>query len=215
VPPVDFIPVAEQSGAIVPIGSWVIEQVCRQQRAWYPRYGLAVTVNASARQLRRADFATTVLAALDANGLPGAALIVEITETGLVTAIRDAATVTAQLGILRERGVRIAIDDFGTGYSSLAYLRQLPVDILKMDGAFTTNQVQIGAARDRVFIRAIVELAASLDLQTVAEAVETAEQANRLRALGCDLAQGFHFARPGPPEAIEGMLATRSARVVA
>jgi diguanylate cyclase (GGDEF)-like protein len=203
VSPADFIPVAEQSGAIVPIGTWVIEQVCAQLREWYPRYGLSVTVNAAARQLRREDFADTVLGALDRNNLPGAALIVEITETGLITATRDAATVTAQLQRLRDRGVRIAIDDFGTGYSSLAYLRQLPVDILKMDGSFTLHH---DGDRDHVFVRAIVELAGSLGLRTIAEAVETPEQAERLRLLGCDLAQGYHFARPGPPAAMEAVL---------
>jgi diguanylate cyclase (GGDEF)-like protein len=210
VPPDAFIPVAEQSGAIVPIGTWVIQRVCDQQRLWWPAYGVPVTVNASARQLRRPDFAATVLAAISASGIPGHALIVEITETGLITAIADAATVTAQLRTLREHGVRIAIDDFGTGYSSLAYLRQLPVDILKMDGSFTTNQVQGGAARDRAFIRAIVELADSLDLVTVAEAVETADQADRLVALGCHLAQGYHFARPAPADDIEPLLAERT-----
>jgi len=180
-------------------------------REWWPRYGVPVTVNASARQLRRPDFAATVLAALAASGVPGGALIVEITETGLITAIADAATVTGQLGTLREHGVRIAIDDFGTGYSSLAYLRQLPVDILKMDGSFTANQVQTGAARDRAFIRAIVELADSLDLRTVAEAVETAEQADRLAALGCHLAQGYHFARPAPADVIDALLTAQFA----
>jgi len=209
--PDEFIPVAEQSGAIVPIGAWVVQRVCDQLREWWPRYGVPVTVNASARQLRRPDFAATVLAALAASGVPGGALIVEITETGLITAIADAATVTGQLGTLREHGVRIAIDDFGTGYSSLAYLRQLPVDILKMDGSFTANQVQTGAARDRAFIRAIVELADSLDLRTVAEAVETAEQADRLAALGCHLAQGYHFARPAPADVIDALLTAQFA----
>jgi EAL domain-containing protein (putative c-di-GMP-specific phosphodiesterase class I) len=206
VSPATFIPIAEQSGAIVPIGTWVIEEVCAQLREWYPRYGIAVSVNAAARQVRRNDFAATVLTALDANELPGSALIVEITETGLITAAHDAATVTTQLQLLRDRGVRIAIDDFGTGYSSLAYLRQLPVDILKMDGSFTSDHVQTGEARDHAFVRAIVELANSLGLRTIAEAVETGEQATRLAALGCDLAQGYHFARPGPPEATEAVL---------
>ena len=206
VSPADFIPVAEQSGAIVPIGTWVIQEVCAQLREWYPRFGISVTVNAAARQVRRNDFAATVLAALDDNELPGSALIVEITETGLVTAVHDAATVAAQLQMLRDRGVRIAIDDFGTGYSSLAYLRQLPVDILKMDGSFTANHVE-GGASDQAFVRAIVELASSLGLSTIAEAVETAEQADRLALLGCDMAQGYHFARPEPPEVVEKILA--------
>ncbi|GAA1028466.1 hypothetical protein GCM10009557_13610 [Virgisporangium ochraceum] len=203
VSPADFIPVAEQSGAIVPIGTWVLREVCAQLRDWYPRYGISVTVNAAARQVRRDDFAETVLEALADNDLPGTALIVEITETGLITAARDAATVMAQLQRLRDRGVRIAIDDFGTGYSSLAYLRQLPVDILKMDGSFTSHLED----RDHVFVRAIVELAGSLGLRTIAEAVETPEQAERLALLGCDLAQGYHFARPAPPEATETILA--------
>jgi diguanylate cyclase (GGDEF)-like protein len=212
VSPVDFIPVAEQSGAIVPIGTWVIHQVCAQLVDWYPRYGVSVTVNAAARQVRRDDFAETVLEALADHNLPGSALIVEITETGLITAARDAATVMAQLQRLRDRGVRIAIDDFGTGYSSLAYLRQLPVDILKMDGSFTLDHIE---QRDHVFVRAIVELAASLGLRTIAEAVETPEQAERLALLGCDLAQGYHFARPAPPEATEAILAAALARVSA
>jgi diguanylate cyclase (GGDEF)-like protein len=215
VPPDRFIPVAEQSGAIVPIGGLVIAQVCAQQREWYPRYGVPVTVNVSARQLRLADFADGVLAALRANDLPGSALIIEITETGLITAVTDAATVMAQLHALRRNGVQIAIDDFGTGYSSLAYLRQLPVDILKMDGSFTANQVQAGSARDLVFIRAIVELAASLDLRTVAEAVETPEQARRLVSLGCQLAQGYHFARPAPAAVIEPLLAAQAPHTAA
>jgi diguanylate cyclase len=214
VSPAEFVPVAEQSGTIVPIGGWVIEEVCRSLRDWFPAYGISVAINVSARQLRRPDFAETVLASLRAYDLPGEALIVEITETALITAVADLPTVTAHLHVLREHGVRIAIDDFGTGYSSLAYLRQLPVDILKMDGSFTTHQVHNDGPRDRAFIRAIVELAASLGLRTVAEAVETEQQAERLRALHCDLAQGFHFARPVPAAEFGQVLDARAFTLV-
>ncbi|BFU47400.1 putative bifunctional diguanylate cyclase/phosphodiesterase [Krasilnikovia sp. MM14-A1004] len=198
IPPDHFIPLAEQGGAITAIGDWVLRQVCTDLRRLWPEYQLAVTVNVSARQLRDPLFATHLLSLLDACALPGRALIVEITETVLVTSVTDAATVTAQLQQLRDHGVRIAIDDFGTGYSSLAYLRELPVDILKMDGSFTARQIDNGGAREIAFIRAILELSRSLGLVTIAEAVETPTQAQRLRALDCTLAQGYHFARPAP-----------------
>jgi diguanylate cyclase (GGDEF)-like protein len=215
VSPAEFIPLAEQSGAIVQLGTWVIRQVCADLRDWHPRHELPVTVNVSARQLRRPDFADTVLGSLRDVHLPGSALIVELTETALITSLNDAAAVTAQLQVLRAEGVRVAIDDFGTGYSSLAYLRQLPVDILKMDGSFTAHQIQLGRPRDLAFIRAILELAGSLDLRTVAEAVETAEQADRLRTLGCQLAQGYHFGRPGPASSMRALLAAQPAQSVA
>ncbi|WP_412751499.1 putative bifunctional diguanylate cyclase/phosphodiesterase [Krasilnikovia sp. M28-CT-15] len=198
IPPDRFIPLAEQSGAITAIGDWVLRQVCTDLRRLWAEHQIAVTVNVSAHQLRDPLFAAHLLNLLDACALPGRALIVEITETVLVTSVTDAATVTAQLQELRERGVRIAIDDFGTGYSSLAYLRELPVDILKMDGSFTAHQIDNGGTREIAFIRAILDLSRSLGLVTIAEAVETATQAERLRALDCNLAQGYHFAKPAP-----------------
>ncbi|GAB1691157.1 hypothetical protein KRM28CT15_29600 [Krasilnikovia sp. M28-CT-15] len=209
-----FIPLAEQSGAIVAIGSWVLAQVCADLRDLHRDHGLSVTVNVSAQQLRDPRFAHHVLDLLQRNDLPGSALIVEITETVLVTSVVDAATVTEQLQILRDHQVRIAIDDFGTGYSSLAYLRQLPVDILKMDGSFTALQIEEGTERDLAFIRAILELSRLLGLQTIAEAVETAAQADRLRELGCDLAQGYHFARPAPVAALHELLRERRGAAV-
>ncbi|GGQ74932.1 putative bifunctional diguanylate cyclase/phosphodiesterase [Couchioplanes azureus] len=212
VPPGRFIPLAEQSGAIVAIGSWVLAQVCADLRDLHREHGLSVTVNVSAQQLRDARFAQRVLDLLGRHDVPGSALIVEITETVLVTSVVDAATVTEQLQILRDHGVRIAIDDFGTGYSSLAYLRQLPVDILKMDGSFTALQIEEGTVRDLAFIRAILELSRNLGLQTIAEAVETAAQADRLRELGCDLAQGYHFARPAPVAALHELMSERRGR---
>jgi diguanylate cyclase (GGDEF)-like protein len=196
--PGQFIPLAEQSGAIVAIGGWVMSQVCADLSTLHREHGLSVTVNVSAHQLRDPQFAHSVLDLLRRHDVPGSALIVEITETVLITSVIDAATATEQLQTLRDHDVRIAIDDFGTGYSSLAYLRQLPVDILKMDGSFTAQQIEQSTERDLAFISTILALSRTLGLRTIAEAVETAAQADRLNALGCDQAQGYHFARPAP-----------------
>ncbi|GAA2354556.1 putative bifunctional diguanylate cyclase/phosphodiesterase [Dactylosporangium salmoneum] len=203
VPPLDFIPVAEQYGIIVPIGAWVLRRACRDVRTWHERFGISVTVNVSGRQLREPDFAATVISALREAGLPGSALILEITETVLVSAGPSSGDVTALLTTLRAEGVRVAVDDFGTGYSSLAYLRHLPVDILKIDRAFTPEG---GLAEEMAFTRAIVELGNSLRLSSIAEAVETPEQAERLRQLDCPQAQGYHFSRPLPAADLDEVL---------
>ncbi|WP_433796687.1 putative bifunctional diguanylate cyclase/phosphodiesterase [Actinoplanes sp. CA-252034] len=209
VSPARFIPLAEQSGDILVIGEWVLGRVCADLVGLWGTYRLPVTVNVSAHQLRDTGFAARLLDRLGDAGLPGEALIVEITETVLVTTVTDAATTTGQLEQLREHGVRIAIDDFGTGYSSLAYLRELPVDILKMDGSFTSQQIEDGGPREIAFVRTIVELGRSLDLCTLAEAVETEAQARRLQELGCHLAQGYHFARPAPVGRLHELLAAQ------
>ncbi|WP_327005344.1 EAL domain-containing protein [Dactylosporangium sp. NBC_01737] len=203
VPPLEFIPIAEQYGLIVPIGAWVLQQACRDVRSWHDRFGISVTVNVSGRQLREPDFAQTVLSALRGADLPGSALILEITETVLVSSSTENDEVTVLLSALREEGVRVAVDDFGTGYSSLAYLRHLPVDILKIDRAFTPEG---GMAEEMAFTRAIVELGNSLRLSSIAEAVETPEQAERLRELDCPQAQGYHFSRPLPAEDLNEVL---------
>ncbi|GAA4610245.1 hypothetical protein GCM10023107_95850 [Actinoplanes octamycinicus] len=197
VPPVVFIPVAEQTGLIGQVGLVALRLACARGADWYRRHGVYVTVNVSTHQLRDPDFADTVLGVLAETGMPGAGLVLEITESVLI----DAAD-TPVLGTLREHGIRIAIDDFGTGYSSLAYLRRLPVDILKIDRSFID---------DVSFTRAILELARSQDLVTVAEGVETASQAAQLRDLRCDLVQGYHFGRPGRPETIESLMRESSA----
>jgi diguanylate cyclase len=207
VPPDEFIPVAEQAGLIVPIGAWVLRQACRDVLAWHRQFGIAVTVNVSGRQLREPGFVETVTGALRESGLPGEALILEITETVLVASTTsEAAGVTALLSEVRAHGVRIAVDDFGTGYSSLAYLRHLPVDILKIDRAFTPDGADGSLADEMAFTRAILELGSSLRLQSIAEAVETPEQAQRLRQLHCPLAQGYHFSRPLPAAALDTVL---------
>jgi EAL domain-containing protein (putative c-di-GMP-specific phosphodiesterase class I) len=199
--------VAEQSGLITQIGTWVLRRACQDARRWYDRYGTSVTVNVSVRQLRDREFADTLATVLAETGLPGHALILEITETMLVADTNDETErVTALLTEIRARGIRIAIDDFGTGYSSLAYLRQLPVDILKIDRTFTA---EVGNGQP-AFTKAILELGDSLNLVSIAEAVETQDDADGLRQLRCRLAQGYHFFRPLASEHVDGVLAARN-----
>ncbi|WP_432830470.1 putative bifunctional diguanylate cyclase/phosphodiesterase [Dactylosporangium sp. CA-092794] len=208
VSPAVFVPVAEEIGLIARLGSWVLEQACTDARAWHERHGISVTVNVSGRQLRNPRFADEVLAVLRRTGLPGAALVLEITETVLVTAsLEETEEVSRRLARLRAFGIRIAIDDFGTGYSSLAYLRTLPLDVLKIDRAFVSR---IEERQEKALFRAVVELARSMYLQPVAEGVETTGQARVLRELDCALAQGFLFARPLPAASLTALLAERS-----
>ena len=214
VPPDAFIPAAEDTGLIVPIGEWVLDRACEQAGEWFAKYGVAVTVNVSGHQLRDPDFVPTVKRILTRHDLPGRALVLEITETVLVTETAAATdTVTRRLAQLREHGVGIAIDDFGTGYSSLSYLRSLPVDVLKIDRSFTASA---GAEQPRLhewaFTRAILEMSASLGLKTVAEGVENAEQARLLRRMNCTFAQGFHFDRPMPASDVDALLAATPRR---
>jgi diguanylate cyclase (GGDEF)-like protein len=215
IPPDEFIPEAEDSGLIVPIGTWVLRESCRVVARWHHQNGAVVSVNVSPRQLREPDFAITVLDALRDSGLPPRALILEITEGVLVASGVVTEQAIGHLGVLRERGVRVAVDDFGTGYSSLAYLRDLPIDLIKIDKSFMPTAGEADPAA-RTMVKAIIDLAAGLRLSTVAEGVETAEQVLLLRELGCERAQGFFFARPVPePEAAELLAASsrRNARV--
>ncbi|MFB9407370.1 putative bifunctional diguanylate cyclase/phosphodiesterase [Dactylosporangium matsuzakiense] len=202
VPPDDFIPVAEETGLIVPIGAWVLEQACRAAGTWHERFGTSITVNVSVRQLAEPHFADEVLAVLDRTGLPAAALVLEITESVFAG---DADALPDALARLRGHGIRIAIDDFGTGYSSLSYLNQLPVDILKIDRSFVPSGP--GSDGDHAFTRAVLQLGSSRSLPAIAEGIETAEQAEVLHALGCRLAQGYHFAKPGPASQLEAAFA--------
>ncbi|MGK5683365.1 putative bifunctional diguanylate cyclase/phosphodiesterase [Actinoplanes sp. URMC 104] len=201
VPPDQFIGAAEDSGLIVPIGTWVLRESCRVVADWHRRHGTVVSVNVSPRQLREPDFGATVVDALRSSALPPDALILEITEGVLV----DSGPVTEQaishLSMLRSHGVRVAVDDFGTGYSSLAYLRDLPIDHIKIDRSFMPAPGACDPAAVAL-VKAVIDLAAGLGLGTIAEGVETAEQVALLRELGCERAQGFHYARPLPaPEA--------------
>ena len=213
VAPAEFIPAAEMTGLIVPLGQWVLRTACARARHWYAAHGVSVSVNVSGLQLAERDFADTVLAALDDHNLPGDALIVEITETVLIASTDRARDVAERLDRLRRAGVRIAIDDFGTGYSSLAHLHQLPVDVLKIDRRFVQDIGSgPGAARARDVTRAILDLGAVLGLQTIAEGVETDEQWRMLVDLGCAYGQGFRLAVPSPADEVDGMLAAPARR---
>ncbi len=192
VPPSEFIVLAEESGLIRTLGRWVIEEACRQARAWQlAGTPVAISVNLTAREFQHPSLAGEITAALVAAGLDARWLWLEITES---LAMNDPDASIATLAALRALGVAVAIDDFGTGYSSLAYLQRLPVDVLKIDQVFING---LGTeTEDTSIVTAIITLAHTLGLRVVAEGVETAAQADRLRALDCDLAQGYYFARP-------------------
>src|SRR5438874_859036 len=192
--PTEFIPIAEETGLIVPIGRWVLETACREIRsldAAQPGRELRGSVNVSAVQLEREDFANEVSTVLHETGLAPGRLILELTESLLLE--RSEPTL-ASMRRIRQLGVRLAIDDFGTGYSSLSYLPELPVDMLKIDRSFV---VGLDSGRESLaVVRSIIRLAATLGLVTLAEGIERPEQAARLRTIGAELGQGYYFARP-------------------
>jgi diguanylate cyclase (GGDEF)-like protein len=204
IPPATFIPLAEQNGAIHEIGAWVLEQACRQVLTWQnrlpPHRSLHLSVNISARQLENTTLAEDILATVDQVGFNPRSLVLELTESALV----DDQSALPQLDALRERGIRIALDDFGTGYSSLRYLTRLPVDILKLDRCFVEelNGQHDGSA----VAEAVIRLGQILHLDTVAEGIETPQQAAELELLGCSQAQGYHFARPLTDTAVDTLL---------
>ncbi|HVP01456.1 MAG TPA: EAL domain-containing protein [Solirubrobacteraceae bacterium] len=205
VSPADFIPAAERSGLIVSIGRWVLETACREavavQRLGRGGEPLKVSVNLSARQLQRPDVEDHVRHALEVSGLDPALLVLEITESMLID---DWDLALERLENLRAIGVKIAVDDFGTGYSSLNYIRQLPVDILKIDKSFVDGLVESGS--ETALMAAIVDLASVLQLHPVAEGVEHESQLHRLRSMGCELGQGFLFSRPLPAAQLHALL---------
>lgn len=203
VPPGKFIPVAEDSGLIVPIGDWVIEEACRQAAAW-SRKGLpplTVAVNLSALQFKRGEVESVVSQALAASGLPPAQLELELTESVLIS---DVESVETRLKSLKALGVKLAIDDFGTGYSSLSYLKRLSVDKLKIDQSFVRDLER--HPEDVAIVRAIIQMAKGLGLSTIAEGVETLAMMQHLRALGCLEGQGYWFAKPLPAPVFEDWL---------
>ncbi|PXW96598.1 PAS domain S-box-containing protein/diguanylate cyclase (GGDEF)-like protein [Sphaerotilus hippei] len=206
-----FIPVAEETGLIVPIGAWVIEEACRQLALWRAagHTALGISVNLSALQLRDAELLGTIASSLRRHQLGPGSLELEVTESVLMEQVEPHLRL---LTALRELGVRLSIDDFGTGYSSLNYLSQFPIDELKIDRSFVRGRMLEGG-RDLAIVRAIIGLARSLGLKVVAEGVETAGEAATLRTAGCDELQGFHYARPMPADAAGQWL--REARQVA
>ena len=198
--PDQFIPLAESTGQIVPLGRWVLEEAARQARAWQCAEGRSphVNVNLSPIQLHHPDLVAEVVRALDDSGLPPAALCLEVTESALIGADEDA---LKPLRRIADLGVEIALDDFGTGYSNLSSLRWLPVSVLKLDRAFTRGLRQSPADPvDSKIIEGIVTLAHGLGLTVTVEGIETRTQAEHLRDLGCDTGQGWYYARPGPPD---------------
>jgi diguanylate cyclase (GGDEF)-like protein/PAS domain S-box-containing protein len=204
VPPADFVPLAEETGLVIPMGAWVLRHAARAVARWRTTIapGLRLAVNISARQLEDPGLAGTVAAILAEEGLDPPSLCLEITETALM---RDAEASSRSLESLRAIGIRMAVDDFGTGYSSLFYLRRFPLQVLKLD-----RFVVAGLGRDpedTAIIGSVIRLAHALGLEAVAEGVETPHQGAALAALGCDLAQGLYWAQPAPQEEIERLLA--------
>jgi diguanylate cyclase (GGDEF)-like protein len=204
--PADFIPLAEETGLIVPIGDWVLRTACVQQRAWVEAGlpSLKVAVNLSARQLKDPELVDRVLGTVADTGMDPRCLDLEITESVLIEQPEEHQDAMARL---RAAGVQISIDDFGTGYSSLNYLSELPVDVLKIDGSFVRRLTRAAPpGRASVIPELIIEMAHRLNLHVIAEVVETADQLHELRRMGCDVGQGYYFNRPLPAEQIAALL---------
>jgi EAL domain-containing protein (putative c-di-GMP-specific phosphodiesterase class I) len=205
--PADFISVAEQSGKIVELGRFVLQQATRDARRWQVRYPatpqIQISVNLSGRQLQHSELVSDVMAAVDGAGLEPQTLILELTESVLLS---DHEAAVRTLQELRSLGLRLALDDFGTGYSSLGQLRDFPVDILKMDRSFVAG-IGSGIA-DGAILRAIIGLANSLSLMTIGEGVERAEQLAALNAMGCQAGQGFYLSKPLDHDAMDTLLSS-------
>jgi EAL domain-containing protein (putative c-di-GMP-specific phosphodiesterase class I) len=203
--PDTFIPLAEETGLIVPLGQWVLDQACSQTRRWQVQYpstpALGISVNLSGRQFQNPHLIEDIQQTLSRTGLDPHSLKLEITES---VAMQDPDATAITLRALKALGVRLAIDDFGTGYSSLSYLKRFSVDTLKIDRSFVDglgNDIQHTA-----IVQSVITLARALNLTTTGEGIETPSQQEHLRALGCDAGQGFLFARPIPAREIEELL---------
>lgn len=203
IPPVTFIPLAESSGLIIQLGEWVITEACEQAKRWYDQGILqfAVAVNISSIQFKRGNIDSIVLGALAASGLPPQYLELELTESLL---IEDSDRLTSTLSSLRSEGVHLSIDDFGTGYSNLGYLKKFEVEALKIDQSFVRKMDD--HSDDAAIVRAIIQMATSLGLKTIAEGVEDVNTAALLRSLGCTQAQGYYWARPMPADEVPGFV---------
>jgi diguanylate cyclase (GGDEF)-like protein len=204
VSPAEFIPLAEETGLILPLGRFVLEEACRQIGTWrrvHPELdGLVVSVNLSPRQFRQVDLDEHVAEALARSGLDAGSLCLEVTEGVMV---EDVEAATSTLNRLKALGVTISVDDFGTGYSSLSYLKRFPIDYVKIDRSFVAG---LDEKVDSEIVRSVIRLAAAIGIDVVAEGVENAEQLARLEALGCPLVQGYHVARPQPAGATEAFI---------
>jgi len=209
--PAEFIPVAEDSGIILPLGEWVLREACRQAREWMDAgHALTMAVNLSARQFRQKSLVQNVAAILRETGLPPERLELEITESTMMHHTEEA---MRSLRALHELGVQLSLDDFGTGYSSLSYLHRFPVHTLKVDQSFVRD---IKSDRDdAAIVSTVITLARQLRLRSLAEGVETEAQLSYLRARGCDLFQGFLFCQPRPAGEVGPMLARHCAPALA
>jgi EAL domain-containing protein (putative c-di-GMP-specific phosphodiesterase class I) len=201
-PPSDFLPMAEESGLILALGDWVLDEACRQAAAWQAQgESICIAVNVSARQLVKGDLVGRVKELTALHGIPATALQIELTETALMV---DPVKAIETLGSLREMGMGIAVDDFGTGYSSLSRLRSLPIDLLKIDRSFVMNAEH--DARDAQVVRTIIALAQNLGLEVVAEGVESEAHASMLKDSGCTVCQGYHYGHPQSASQLEAFL---------
>lgn len=203
VPPSQFIPLAEETGLIIPMGAWVLRQACCYLRDWYNDGNdpLTMSVNISSRQLKSDSFVGEVHAILKETSIPPHALILELTESMIM---EDTPWMRDIIRDLKSLGVQIAVDDFGTGYSALSYIKRFPIDVIKIDRSFI-----IGIHEnpfDAAIARAIIEMSHSLSIQIVAEGVEKPEQLLKLQELACDSVQGYFFSKPMPPEELVGTI---------
>jgi EAL domain-containing protein (putative c-di-GMP-specific phosphodiesterase class I) len=211
--PNDFIPLAEETGAIIPLGAWILHEACRQLKEWQSTLpgaaDLRMNINVSGKQFASPEFLATVESALATSGLRAESISLEITESVMLHNADDA---RQTLSRIRNLGIQIHLDDFGTGYSSLSYLRDFPVDALKIDRSFVStaeDEATAGLASADI-VRSIIALAGSMSLSVTAEGVETAAQVEALRDLGCTNMQGFHFSRPVEAAAAASMISTKS-----
>jgi EAL domain-containing protein (putative c-di-GMP-specific phosphodiesterase class I) len=199
IPPIDFIAIAEETGLIVTLGNWVLQEACRQLAEWQDQREagwapLFMSVNLSPRQLEEEDCVMVVRKVLDQTGIDPMWLKMEITESAVMHKAEESIRI---LGQLRDLGIQLSIDDFGTGYSSLSYLHKFPINTLKIDRSFVIALHQ--SEENRAIVRIIVDLARLLGFDVVAEGIESAADSNLLRALACDYGQGYHYSRPLPP----------------